>query len=67
MSDACATDLSRTLHASVNLRALCDGRPLDPEFTSESPECRDLEPCRMCVLLVRHRPTAAKRRDGAVA
>jgi hypothetical protein len=42
------------LHASVNGRARCDGRPLDPKLSSESPECRDMAVCRTCFLLVTH-------------
>lgn len=50
------------LHLSINGRAACDARPLDPERDSSSPECRDLPCCRLCMLLQAHYARERRRR-----
>jgi hypothetical protein len=53
------------LHCSNNGRALCDGRELDPNLTSDSPECRGMRYCTTCHLLLIHWCGASRLRPKA--
>ncbi len=49
------------LHASRGSFALCDGSKLDATLTSESPECRGMLVCRLCLILVEHQRRERRR------
>ena len=42
------------LHLSIDGKAACDARSLDPDLSSDSPECREQAVCSSCWALFEH-------------